>query len=92
MYYFYILHSVALDKFYIGHTGEPVLERLRKHNSNHKGYTGKVNDWILAHVESFPDKSSAYLREREVKAWKSKKKIQVLCNIPLSQLVQSIPL
>ncbi|MFC5193155.1 GIY-YIG nuclease family protein [Algoriphagus aquatilis] len=38
--YFYILFSEAKNRFYIGHTCEGLAERFRKHNSNHKGFTG----------------------------------------------------
>ena len=77
IYYFYILYSKYLGKYYIGHT-KSLQERLRKHNSNHKGFTGTANDWVLVYTESFPTKEYAYLREREVKKWKSKVKIQRL--------------
>ncbi|WP_333908728.1 GIY-YIG nuclease family protein [Marinigracilibium pacificum] len=39
-YHSYILYSRILDKYYVGHTGDLLTERLRKHNSNHKGFTG----------------------------------------------------
>jgi putative endonuclease len=42
---FYILHSDQLDKFYIGATDADLTERLRKHLSDHKGFTGKAKDW-----------------------------------------------
>jgi putative endonuclease len=42
MFYFYILHSTQLDKFYIGHTTENLQERLRKHLSTHSGFTSKA--------------------------------------------------
>ena len=76
--YFYILLSPSTDKFYIGHTTESLEERLRKHNSNHKGFTGKFRDWIIVYSESYPTKELAYAREREVKNWKSKSRIQKL--------------
>ena len=79
IYYFYILFSELLDKFYIGHTGN-LEERLRKHNTNHKGFTGKVNDWIIVYFEEFDTKSEAYAREREVKKWKSQSRIKDLVN------------
>jgi len=63
------------------------MERLRKHNSNHKGFTGTVDDWSVVYFETFPDKSTAYKREREVKNWKSKKLIEKL----ISDSAQSIP-
>jgi putative endonuclease len=51
-------------------------EQLRRHNSNHKGFTGKVADWELKFSEVFPDKTVAIVREKEIKSWKSRKKIE----------------
>ena len=75
---FYILFSSTLNKFYIGHTGDDIHERLRKHNSNHKGFTGRFPDWTIVYVEIFDSKILAYHRERQVKAWKSRKMIEQL--------------
>jgi putative endonuclease len=77
-YSFYIIHSQLAKKFYIGHTREPIEERLRKHNSNHDGFTGKFRDWTLVYLEAYPTKELAYKREREVKSWKSKQRIEKL--------------
>ena len=74
----YILYSVALDRYYIGHTSEILDERLRKHLSNHSGFTSKSKDWTLVYSEEFETKSLAYKRELEVKKWKSRIKIQKL--------------
>ncbi len=41
-YHLYILFSALRNSYYIGHTGDELNERLRKHNSNHKGFTGKA--------------------------------------------------
>ncbi|MBL7872770.1 MAG: GIY-YIG nuclease family protein, partial [Cyclobacteriaceae bacterium] len=57
---------------------EPIEERLRKHNSNHKGFTGKFQDWKIVFIEIYPSKELAYAREREIKNWKSHKKIEKL--------------
>jgi len=76
--YFYILFSDTANKFYIGHTTESLIERLRKHNSNHSGFTGKFNDWKIVYSEIFETKELAYKKEREVKAWKSKVRIEKL--------------
>jgi putative endonuclease len=62
----------------MGHTGDEIEERLRKHNSNHKGFTGTTNDWMVVYTEMFQTKEDAYKREREVKAWKSRIKIEAL--------------
>ena len=74
----YILYSIILDHYYIGHTSENLDERLRKHLSNHSGFTSKSKDWTLVYSEEFETKSLAYRRELEVKKWKSRIKIQKL--------------
>ena len=78
MWLFYTLYSSNTDKYYIGHTGDNLQERLRKHNTNHKGFTGGVADWKVVFTENFDTKKAAYLREREVKNWKSRKLIEKL--------------
>ncbi len=75
--FFYILRSESLDAYYLGHTADELSERLRKHLSNHKGFTAKAKDWIV-YTETFDNKQQAYQREREVKGWKSRKRIQKL--------------
>ncbi len=69
MYYFYIIYSIKIDKYYIGHTSD-LGERLRRHNSNHKGFTGSADDWEIVYSENYSTKSEAYSREREVKKLK----------------------
>jgi putative endonuclease len=76
--WFYILYSERADKFYIGHTTEQLVERIRKHNSNHKGFTGKFQDWKLVYSEAFTSKQLAFARERKVKSWKSSIRIEKL--------------
>lgn len=75
MCFVYILYSKFLNRFYVGHCCEDLDERLRKHLTNHGGFTSRANDWIILHHEIFEDKSSAYKRELEIKCWKSRKKI-----------------
>jgi putative endonuclease len=75
---FYILFSRSANKFYIGHTTETLEERLRKHNSGHKGFTGKFRDWIIVYSEIFESKDLAYKKEREIKAWKSRSRVEKL--------------
>jgi putative endonuclease len=76
-YYFYILFSKSLNKYYIGHCSN-IEERLRKHNTNHKGFTGKANDWVVEYQENYDLKTEAYSRERQIKKWKSRKRIENL--------------
>ena len=79
-YFLYILFSENLNRYYVGHTSN-IYARIKKHNSNHKGFTGKTNDWILVYSESFETKTQAYARERQVKKWKSRKKIVELTKL-----------
>jgi putative endonuclease len=72
---FYILYSKTKDKYYVGHTCDTIEERIRKHNTNHKGFTGGIGDWGLAYSETFDNKEYAFKREREVKAWKSRTRV-----------------
>jgi putative endonuclease len=78
MAFFYILYSSTLDGYYIGSTSIQLSERLRRHLTDHKGYTSKAKDWIIVYSEEHPDKSTAYKRELEVKSWKSKDRIRRL--------------
>jgi len=55
----YILYSSSLDRYYIGSTTQPVEERLRRHLSDHKGFTAKAKDWCIIYSESCVDKPSA---------------------------------
>jgi len=77
MYHFYIIYSAKLDQYYIGHTSQ-LSERIKKHNTNHKGFTGRANDWKIVYSEEYISKSLAYAREREVKTWKSRERIEKL--------------
>ena len=79
-YFLYILFSEKLNRYYVGYTAD-INERVRKHNSNHKGFTGKTSDWELVYSESFETKEDAYAREREIKKWKSRKKIEELTKL-----------
>jgi len=78
VYYTYILFSKSLDKYYVGHTGDELPERVRKHNTNHKGFTGGIGDWAIVYKEIFESKSEAYARERQIKSWKSRRLLEKL--------------
>jgi putative endonuclease len=78
MAYTYILYSAQLDKHYVGATQDELEQRIRRHNTNHKGFTGPANDWVLMHAEPFEIVELALRREREIKSWKSRKRIESL--------------
>lgn len=77
----YILFSLGRNKYYVGYTGDDLTERLRKHNSNHKGFTGNKGDWILMYHEVYEIKADAVKRERQIKNWKSRKLIEKLIGL-----------
>ena len=78
IYSVYILFSSSLNKYYIGFTADTLEERLRKHNSNHKGFTGGKGDWTIKYAETYSEKITALKREKEIKAKKSRKYIETL--------------
>lgn len=77
MFYCYILFSTTLNKYYIGSTSD-LNGRLRRHQSNHKGYTGATSDWVLKWKEGFLEKNEVLIREKEIKKWKSSQMIEKL--------------
>jgi len=79
-YTLYILYSQTLDRYYVGYTSDELVQRLRRHLSNHNGFTAKAKDWKVVYKEEFSDKSGAIKREKEIKNWKSKSKIKILIN------------
>ena len=57
------------------------MERVRKHNSNHSGFTGKIGDWELVYTEIVESKTEALKREIQIKKWKSRKKLEQLIGL-----------
>ncbi|NHB68121.1 GIY-YIG nuclease family protein [Perlabentimonas gracilis] len=79
MAFTYILYSAQLDKHYVGASQDELEQRIRRHNAHHKGFTGRANDWVvLMYAEPFETFELALQREREIKSWKSRKRIESL--------------
>ena len=78
MFTMYILYSQSLAKFYIGFTGDSIEDRLAKHLSNHRGFTGKAKDWKVVYTEIFSTKAEAMKGESQIKGWKSNVRIKEL--------------
>jgi putative endonuclease len=78
MFYVYILFSKSRNHYYIGSTGDSLTERIRRHNSPHKGFTANTTDWKLVYTEKFVSKIEAQKRERQIKSWKSRLLIEKL--------------
>ena len=77
MYYLYILYSETLNKYYVGST-QNIENRIQEHLYNHRGFTSKVKDWKLVYTEEYQTREEAYARERQIKRWKSRVKIEQL--------------
>ena len=73
----YILYSISLDQFYVGHTSE-LNERLYRHNNSGSKSTKKANDWKLVYTEMYESRGLASRRELEIKKKKSRKYIEWL--------------
>jgi putative endonuclease len=85
MYSVYILYSQSADRYYVGHTSD-IAARLKSHNcqdgfSCEGKFTRKNGPWSIAYLEEgFQTRSDAMMREREIKRWKSRRKIMDLIN------------
>ena len=78
MNWVYILQNPS-GKFYIGQTDNFEL-RVANHNRTDKvagKFTRKNGPWELVWHESHPSRASAMAREREIKSWKSARKIRI---------------
>jgi putative endonuclease len=62
----YIIHSETLDKYYVGHTDD-IDQRIRKHLTNHSGFTAKTKDWLVVHVVECASKTEAIQLEMRIK-------------------------
>ena len=75
--YVYILENPA-GRLYIGQTSD-LSSRLDDHNSTgpvQGKFTRKNGPWRLLWTESHLSRSSAVLRERQIKSWKSARTIR----------------
>ncbi|MCC6370692.1 MAG: GIY-YIG nuclease family protein [Bacteroidia bacterium] len=77
MYHLYIIYSVKLNRYYIGHT-ENLEKRLFEHNNGISTYTSKASDWELKYKEAFVTREESHKREREIKKKKSRVYIEKL--------------
>ena len=77
MYYVYILKSLKTEKFYIGQTHN-IQNRVSEHNNGKTISTRSGRPWALVHSEEFETRMEAIQRERELKAKKSHRIIEIL--------------
>jgi len=67
MYFVYVLYSLKDHKLYKGSTSD-ISKRFLRHNSGGNSSTAKRKPFVLVHIETFPDKSSALKRENYLKS------------------------
>jgi len=71
LFFVYIIQSKKDNSFYIGQTDD-LDARMSKHNEGWSKYTASKMPWALVYFETFVSRKDALLRERQIKAKKSK--------------------
>ena len=78
IYFVYILASRARGTLYVGVTNN-LLTRITHHkNGDVEGFTKTYNVNRLVHHEEFGDIEQAILREKRLKRWRRKWKIELI--------------
>ena len=77
MYTVYILKSRFNERYYIGHTAD-LEKRLKEHNSGRTKSTKAFIPYEIVYTKDYETKSEAFLREREIKSFKSGLKFKML--------------
>jgi putative endonuclease len=70
IHWVYILWSERLKRYYIGSTSD-IQRRIKEHNAGKSGYTRRGIPWKLVYKEISSTKQSAWIREMEIKRYKS---------------------
>ena len=68
------MQSKTTDGLYIGYTSD-VEKRLMQHNESYGKYTSNKGPWKIIFYKKVKNKSEAISLERQLKRWKSKKRI-----------------
>lgn len=77
-YYIYIVSNKRLTVFYTGITSD-LIRRIGQHKQKIiEGFTKKYNVDQLLYFERFDDPVSAIEREKQIKAWRREKKLNLI--------------
>jgi len=76
MWYLYILNCDN-KCFYIGITTD-LNNRIRQHQSGQSTFTKRFKKIALVYIEEFENKKDAVAREKEMKGWSRKKKLELI--------------
>ena len=72
MFVTYVLYSEKFDKIYIGYTAD-LVNRFNSHNYfSSKGFTSNFRPWIVIYVEFHETKSTAMIREKQLKTFRGR--------------------
>jgi len=77
MYSVYVLRSKTTGRFYSGSTSE-LARRVEEHNADATRSTKHRGPWELVYEETFPTRSEAMRRERELKTGKGREELKRL--------------
>ena len=77
MYTVYIIYSDKIDKYYIGFSSD-VSDRIKKYNRKSKGFSSLGRPWVILYTESFENKRDAMVREKQLKNWKNRDRLEAL--------------
>jgi putative endonuclease len=88
MYCVYILYSSKAKKLYIGATSN-LEQRVYYQNKSRSPFTKMKGPWYPVYSEEYKTRSEAMIREREIKSWKSSKKIIEELNINIDKIDSS---
>lgn len=78
MYYIYILTSKRNGTLYIGVTNNLVKRVFEHKNDLVEGFTKKYQVHTLVYFESYKDINEALVREKQLKKWNRKWKIELI--------------
>ncbi|MEM1095215.1 MAG: GIY-YIG nuclease family protein [Bacteroidota bacterium] len=77
-YYVYILTNRHRTVLYTGVTSD-IRQRLQQHQSGHGSqFTSRYRVRVLLHLETFTNIRQAIMREKQIKAWRRDKKLNLI--------------
>ena len=77
-YFVYILASKRNGTLYIGVTSDLIRRVYEHRNKLIQGFTSKYHVGMLVHFEAFNDIESAICREKQLKKWERKWKLDLI--------------
>lgn len=75
-YYVYILSSRS-KTLYTGMTND-LNSRVWEHKQNEQGFTARYNITQLVYFEEYDDPTTAIQREKQIKAWRREKRVELV--------------